>query len=238
MSEERERPLIAIVPARGGSKRLPRKNILPLGGQPLLTYPVKTALASGMFHEVIVSSDDAAMLEIAADAGATALQRPEALATDEIHELEACAHVIGDYEDRHGSKPYAFCVIYPTAAFIRSDDLSKAFALLDDGQPADAVLGVSGYDIHPYKALVQDDNGYLTMMFPAECQMRSQFYPQCVASNGTFYWLRTHAFEVNPHTYQDRLKGFVMPSERAVDIDTDEDYQRAQRLFELLKERT
>lgn len=230
MSEPDSTTSIAIIPARGGSKRLPRKNILPLGGTPMLVHTLKAAHDSGVFNTLYVSSDDADILALADEAGAEAVQRPPELATDTAHELEACKHII---ETQCQHKPDFFCVIYPTAAFLAPEDLSRSHEQLDAEPSADCVMGVSAYDIHPYKAMTRDDNGYCQMMFPEECKMRSQNYPECVASNGTFYWLRTAAFEQNQTYYQTRLKPHIVPKQRAIDIDTEDDYNRAQELFQL-----
>ncbi len=222
---------IAIIPARGGSKRLPRKNILPLGGEPMLSYPVRAALESGVFDEVYVSSDDDDMNAVARQYGATTVDRPAETATDTAHELSAVNYLL----DGLDSDPVHFCVIYPTAAFILPEDLTQSYDVLRTDEDCDVLMSVSDYDIHPYKALVQDENGYWQMMFPKECKMRSQHYPKTVASNGTFYWFKTSSYRADPTYYPETLKTYVLPSERAIDIDTRADYEYAQKMFELIK---
>lgn len=218
---------IAIIPARGGSKRLPRKNILPLGGAPMLSYPVRNALKSGVFESVYVTSDDDEINTIAREYGAQTVDRPADTATDSAHELSAVAHLL-DNLDR---QPEHFCVIYPTAAFIMADDLKASHDLIKADHQCDVLMSVSRYDIHPYKALVQDESGYWQMMFPKECKMRSQHYPHVVASNGTFYWFNTQSFVQNPTYYPETLKTYEIPAERAIDIDTQEDYEWAQKMY-------
>lgn len=221
--------VIAIIPARGGSKRLPRKNILPLGGEPMLSYPVRAALSSGVFDDVYVTSDDAEMNEVALSYEAKTVDRPADTATDTAHELAAVEHLLKGLDEA----PQYFCVIYPTAAFITPDDLKDSYATLSEDENCDVLMSVSEYDIHPYKALVQNPEGYWQMMFPKECKMRSQHYPKTVASNGTFYWFKTASFQDNPTYYPDTLKTFSIPSERAIDIDTPSDYEWAQKMFTL-----
>ena len=223
--------VIAIIPARGGSKRLPRKNILPLGGEPMLSHPVRAALKSGVFDTVYVTSDDDEMNEVARKYGAQTANRPTDTATDTAHELSAVSHLLNSLD----TKPTYFCVIYPTAAFIVPEDLKQSYEVLASDEACDVLMSVSSYDIHPYKSLVQDENGYWKMMFPEECKMRSQLYPHVVASNGTFYWFKASSFEKNPTYYPDTLKTYEIPAERAIDIDTQEDYEWAQKMFELLK---
>ena len=223
---------IAIIPARGGSKRLPRKNILPLAGHPIIVHAIHIACASGLFNQIIVSTDDAETALIAESVGARVIIRPDELATDEAHELDACMHVL-DILKTEGKEPESFCVIYPTAAFLLKNDLKDSYQLLGQEPTADVVMGVAEFPIHPYKALIAEKDGsYLKMMFPVECKQRSQLYPQAVASSGTFYWFRTDSFRSHKTYYPTRLKGYVLPSERALDIDTAEDFYWAAKMLE------
>lgn len=227
---------IAIIPARGGSKRLPRKNIADIGGRPLLSYPVETALESGVFEHVIVSSEDDEILTIADKYGAHALKRPAALATDTVHELEACADIL----QREAFKDYTFfCVIYPAALFITGDDLNKSYAQLQENNQASGVMCVSPFNYHPYKALRSGDEGFLEMMFPDQAVRRSQHYPHLTASNGTFYWLRSDVFLNNSDKgyYQDHMLGYEIPATRAVDIDTPADLEEARLLMTMMKDK-
>jgi pseudaminic acid cytidylyltransferase len=221
---------VAIIPARGGSKRLPRKNILPLNGKPMISYPINAALQSGVFDQVIVSTEDKEIQDIARECGAEIVARPDEMATDTAHELEAISYTL----DQLPEMPEAFCVIYPTAAFILPTDLAEAREKLDAPVESDVVMGVSEFDIHPYKSLQTNADGFLEMKYPKECVMRSQTYPHLVASNGTFYWLRTDAYLKNRAYYQDRLVGHEVPSDRAVDIDTQADYDWAQKLAKMV----
>lgn len=225
--------LLAILPARGGSKRIPRKNIHPFLGRPMISWPVETARQSGLFDRIVVSTEDEEISRIAREAGAEPIARPPEMATDTAHELEACLQVLDALNARGEPDPDAFCVIYPTAVLIAPEDLAGGRALLDGPPEADVVFGVSGYPIHPYKALVKNEAGYLAPMFPVETKMRSQFYPHVTASNGTFYWLRTEAFRRLRAYYVERLAGYEIPAERAVDIDMPEDLARAEMIARL-----
>ncbi|MEM9269011.1 MAG: acylneuraminate cytidylyltransferase family protein, partial [Pseudomonadota bacterium] len=219
---------VAIVPARGGSKRIPRKNVADLCGRPLLSYAIETCLNSGIFQDVIVSTEDADIARVARDWGAEVDPRPQELAGDRVPASLVCAELL---ERRFGdaSRPESFCLVYPMAAFIVPDDLVQSAALLE-GQ--DAVLGVSHYPMHPYKALVAQD-GHLKPLWPRENAQQSQTYPDAVAANGSFCWVRTAPFLANPSFYPPRLTGHVMPFDRAVDIDTPEDLERARDLMRL-----
>ena len=229
---------IAIIPARGGSKRLPGKNILPFLGRPMISYPIEAARKSGVFDKVIVSTDDDKIAAIAKQSGAESIMRPDELATDEAHELDAARHVLQQLKDREGFEPDAFCLIYATAVFLQPQDFIQSMALLGKPVESDVVMCVSGFNYHPYKTLVKNERGYLEMLFPKECQMRSQFYPHAVASNGTMYWLRTMAFLENDKKsyYVDRLTAYEIPFERAIDIDTAEDFSRAEDVARFKKQ--
>jgi pseudaminic acid cytidylyltransferase len=230
--------VVAIIPARGGSKRLPRKNVLPFLGEPMLTHPLRAALQSGVFSHVIVSTEDAEIAQIAQKYGATVSFRPPEFATDTAHELDACLYAIDELVAAGEEEPRAFCVIYATAVFLEPEDFQASARLLDEPPQADSVMGVSGYNYHPYKAMKRDADGYLEMMFPVECMWRSQLYPHVVASNGTLYWLRTKTLRENREKeyYQDRLVPYEIPFERAVDMDTLEDLRQAEMLAKLKRE--
>lgn len=220
----------AVIPARGGSKRLPRKNLIRFHGQPIITYPIRTALACGdLFQRVLVSTEDAEIARVAGSAGAEVFDRPAELATDDASELDACLDLLDRLAAQGEPDPDAFCVIYPTAALITPEDLRRSAERLGPG--IDVVMGVSGYPIHPYKAMTPDESGYLRPLFPEEAQWRTQHYPRTWASNGTLYWLDTAAFRRQRTYYASHLIGYEVPPERAVDIDTQEDLQRAERLY-------
>lgn len=218
---------VAIIPARGGSKRIPRKNIVEIGGKPILAHTIRIAQDSGLFSDIIVSTEDAEIAEIAKKYGATVSNRPAELATDTAMEIDVYAQVLGTLREL----PDFFCAIYPSAIFIHPQDLKNAHDLLQTDPKTNVVMGVSAYDIHPFKALIPDSSGNLSMVHPQECTQRSQTYPPYVASNGTFYWFRTAHYLKNRTYYPQHLKGYVLPRTRAVDIDTTDDLAFAQALY-------
>ena len=222
---------VAIIPARGGSKRLPRKNILPVLGQPVLFYPVQAAIQSGMFDQVIVSTEDDEIKACAKNAGAIVMDRPSDLALDDVGVVQVCEHVLVGLE-MEGIRPDLFCCIYATAVFITADDLVKSQQLLIDSPDTDMVMGVSKFNLHPVQALENKD-GYLDYKWPEFKGQRSQHHPELTASNGTFYWARTEALLKENTFYAKRLKGYEIPWIRAVDMDTPEDYENVCRLAPL-----
>ncbi|MCD8562628.1 MAG: pseudaminic acid cytidylyltransferase [Alphaproteobacteria bacterium] len=223
---------LAIIPARGGSKRLPRKNILPVMGKPMIVWPVEAALESGVFESVIVSTEDEEIADICRQYGADVVKRPLELATDTAMEIEVYAQVLESLP----AAPDMFCAIYATAVLLEPQDFQKSYETFSARPDADALMSVSEFPIHPFKALSEDDNGFLEMVHPKECLQRSQTYPRYVASNGTFYWLRTNAYNKQKTYYQPALLPYILPANRAVDIDTAEDLKMAEAMLRIKHE--
>ena len=216
---------VAIIPARGGSKRLPRKNVLPILGEPILSYPIKAALESKLFNSVIVSTEDAEIARTARMSGAQVIQRPAQLARDRATVVEVCLHVLEVLENEN-RRPDFFCCIYATALFINPDDLRQSYCLLDAEPKSDFVMGVSEYNLYPAQALIVNGS-YLMPMWPEYYGTQGQFQPHLVASNGTLYWARVGAFRDGRSFYGKRLKGYYISKARSVDIDTPEDLKIA-----------
>jgi len=218
---------IAIIPARGGSKRVPRKNVLPVQGRPMLSYPVKCALKSRMFERVIVSTEDGEIEKAARDAGAEVMKRPQELAQDRSTVVQVCKHVLDELDEL----PEFFCCLYATAIFLTPEDIKNSFELFFSDPKPDVVMGVSEFNLHPVQAL-EENNGFLSPKWPEYVGMQSQFHPRLVASNGTLYWVRTTRFVQNSSFYCNRLKGYAVPRLRAIDIDTEDDLNFARILAE------
>jgi CMP-N-acetylneuraminic acid synthetase len=212
---------IAIIPARGGSKRLPRKNILPIKGMPLLNFPIEAAKKSGLFDDVVVSTEDDEIANIAKEAEASVINRPLSLAQDRSTVVEVCQHVLSlpDYETLD-----SFCCIYPTAVYLDPNDLIESRSLLDSEVGVDFVMGVSRYNYPPVQALV-NKNGYLQYMWPEFSKVQSQFYPELLVSNGTLYWARFAQFQKEGTFYGERLVGYEIHHEKTVDINTAAEYE-------------
>ncbi len=225
---------IAIIPARGGSKRLPMKNILPVLDRPMLSYPVKAALDSHLFDQVIVSTEDETIQAAALQSGARVLVRPGELARDRSTVAQVCEHVLNTLAGE-GVNPAWFCCVYATALFLKPEDFKASFNLGKTVPQADVIMGVSRFNLQPLQAMERKD-GFLKPKWP-EYKLQSQFHPDLVASNGTLYWARTDSFLKKKTFYTDRLTGYEIPWIRAIDVDTPEDYQNAQMLAPLILDR-
>jgi CMP-N-acetylneuraminic acid synthetase len=212
---------VALIPARGGSKRLPRKNIAKIGGLPMLAYPIKTALASGLFDHIYVSTEDREIAEIALEYGAKTIERPIQIADDRSTVAQVCLHALDVHPEIE-----LMCCLYATAVLLTTETLVASHALLDTAPVANFVMGVSEYEHPPVQALKEDEKGYLSYMWPEWRGVQSQFQPRLVVSNGTFYWARRSALLEENTFYGQRLKGFPVPTEQVSDIDTQEDLRK------------
>jgi len=213
---------IAIIPARGGSKRLARKNILPVSGQSMLCYPIQTALETGLFDSVMVSTEDEEIAEIALNAGADVINRPKTLAQDRSTIVEVCLHAISQIAIDE------FCCIYATSVLLKAATITAAYDKFKSNKSASSLMGVSEYKYSPVQALTKNSTGNLKYMWPEFKGIQSQFHPELVVSNGTFVWVNAEKFVQEKTFYGEHLQGFLVPEEETSDIDTAHDYFRLQ----------
>lgn len=211
---------VAIIPARGGSKRLPRKNVALLAGRPLLAYTIDSAQGSGLFTRVIVSTEDPEIRDVAAAAGAQVHARPAALASDTAGVVEVCGDVLAGIPE----PPETFCCLYATAALRGAEDIRAARALLDPGR-CDFVMAVTEYAKTPLQALVETGDGHLRLMWPDLVDLPRVTRPRLWVDNGSTYWCTTRAFLEARTFYGPNLRGYEMPRARSVDVDTADDLE-------------
>jgi CMP-N-acetylneuraminic acid synthetase len=216
---------IAIIPARGGSKRLPRKNVMDFKGKPMLHYSVSAALESRLFTDVIVSTEDAAIAECARAAGAEVLGRPNELATDTTGFNQVLLAAV-DMLAAAGRTYEEICCLFATAPLRTAADIVGVHAMLDPPKVTMAIA-VSGYPLPPFQALIRDEDGYLKLKWPVEGQMQSQKLPKLLVDNGSTYWARMDAYRQEKTFYGAKMVGYEMPFHRSVDIDTHEDFDLA-----------
>lgn len=224
---------IAIIPARGGSKRIPRKNILPFGGHPMISWPITAALRSGLFDDVIVSTDDDEIAQVAEAAGAIApFRRPAHLSDDHSPARGVINHAIEDAEARHGQRVTTVCCIYATAALITAQDLLAARAILEGDEQARFCFAAASYP-HPVQRAMTATGGGVEMLFPEHAKTRSQDLPETFHDAGMFYWGWRDAFIGNHPMFSPLSRPYIIPRERAQDIDTPEDWAFAEALLNL-----
>ena len=225
--------LACIVPARGGSKRFPKKNIALLKGKPLLGYAVEAALGSGLFDEVSVSTEDAEIAEVARRFGATVRSRPAQLATDESTVVQVCLDFVASLESE-GRPVEELGIVYPTAALITPTDLKDAYRLFRERQ-ADFLWAITSYLEPPFWALHEVD-GYLRSFFGDQYIVKSQQLPEVWVDCGYFYLVRVDALRRERGIVGERMVGYRIPRYRSIDIDEPYHLLMAEALLEV-KER-
>lgn len=220
---------IAIIPARGGSKRIPRKNIKMFCGRPMIAWSVIAAQESGLFERIIVSTDDPEIAALAGQWGAeTPFVRPAELADDLTPTVPVVAHAVQSCRDLGWAANYV-CCIYPCAPFIQQNDLRAAFKLAQE-RDTDFVYPVTEYAHPVQRAMRQLADGKMQFL-NAEYEMtRTQDLEKTYHDAGQFYWGKATAWLEHKKMHTDGI-GMVIPNWRVVDIDNDDDWIRAEGIF-------
>jgi len=224
---------IAVIPARGGSKRIPRKNIKIFCGKPMIAWSIEAAKSSGLFERIIVSTDDAEIAEVARQWGAEVpFMRPAELSDDHAGTTPVVAHATQWVLDQ-GVDMSAVCCIYATAPFIQADDLKRGLDALDSGD-WDYAFTVTDFAAPILRAFKQTTEGGIEMFFPEYFSTRSQDMPIALHDAGQFYWGRPSAWIENKRIFDRRAKPVVIPRWRVQDIDTQDDWVRAEVLAPII----
>ena len=223
---------VAIITARGGSKRIPHKNIRPFLGKPILEYSLEAALATEYFTEVMVSTDDEEIAEVARHAGAKVpFMRSENNANDFATTADVVLEVINSYE-RIGQNFEQACCIYPTAPFVTANALKTAMMLLEQEQ-ADCVIPVVKFSFPPQRCVVIK-GGRLTPKWPESMNVRSQdlepYYHDC----GQFYCLNVDSFKEQKAIWMRNVVPFIQDESTVQDIDTLEDWKIAEMKYRIM----
>ncbi len=226
---------IAIIPARGGSRRIPRKNVRNFGGQPMLAYAIGAALQSGLFAHVVVTTDDEEIAATARTLGAeTPFMRPRELADDHTPTVPVIAHAIRACEEL-GWNISTACCLYPCVPFIEGDDLRDALQLLQSSG-ADYAFPVAEFPSAVQRALRRDTAGRLSPIDPRHQMTRTQDLEPAFFDAGQFYWGHREAWLNQPRIHANGA-GLPLPAWRVVDIDTEDDWLRAELLHRALATR-
>lgn len=227
---------LAVIPARGGSKRIPRKNIKLFCGKPMIAWSIEAARRSGCFDRVVVSTDDEEIAAVARDWGAEIpFMRPAELSDDHAGTIPVIAHAIRHMQG-HGEQPRAVCCIYATAPFVRVRDLQRGAELLDQTDCA-YVFSVTTYAFPIQRALRIKENGRVEMFHPEHFDTRSQDLEEAYHDAGQLYWGRAEAWLAGKRIFSPDAMPLVLPRHRVQDIDTPEDWERAELMFMALRER-
>ncbi|MEI8265165.1 MAG: pseudaminic acid cytidylyltransferase [Betaproteobacteria bacterium] len=225
---------LAVIPARGGSKRIPRKNIRPFAGLPIIGHSIRAALASALFDEVMVSTDDDEIAEVALSLGAAVpFVRPRTLADDHTGTNAVVRHALEWYRQAGRSALYA-CCIYATAPFVQPRFLHEGFRLLAESG-RDFAFSVTSFGFPVQRALTLSADGSVASMHPEHAATRSQDLPHAFHDAGQFYWGRAQAFLDEVPLFSAASMAVVLPRHMVQDIDTPEDWTRAEFMYQALK---
>jgi pseudaminic acid cytidylyltransferase len=216
---------VAIIPARGGSKRLPRKNIIDFLGRPIIAYTIDAAHESGCFDRVVVSTEDDEIAEIVRRSGAIVDRRPQALASDAAVVVDVCLDFL-DREADAGRNWRVMGCLYATSPLRRAADIRATMQLLEPGF-CDFAMAVTAYELQPHIALKFAPDGGLSPMWPDLLAYRASDLPPLRAGNGSTYVVDVAAFRRSRSFYGPGLRGYDMPRDRSIDIDTPYDFELA-----------
>ncbi len=225
---------IAIIPARGGSKRIPRKNLKLFHGEPMIARSIRLALDSGLFERVLVSTDDEEIATLALARGAEVpFMRPAALADDFTGTAAVMAHAVAAL--RQADDDFALaCCIYATAPLLQKRFLRQGRDLLLEHPDKSFAFSVCEFGFPVQRALTLDETGALTALYPEYRLTRSQDLPAAFQDAGQFYWGRGEAWLRGDVLYSEKSLPVILPRYLVEDIDTEEDWRRAEYLYSAL----
>ncbi len=225
--------IIAIIPARGGSKRIKKKNSKIFCGHPIISYSIKQAKACGLFDHIIVSTDDHEIAEISKNLGAEVpFLRPAELSGDFVGTVDVINHAI-DYMEKEKAKQVTYaCCLYPTAPFVMAEDLREGYMKLSNSEKLFA-FSVTTFAF-PIQRALKINNDEMQAFWPENIEKRSQDLEEAYHDAGQFYWGKREGFLQKHQIFSPASIPVILPRERVQDIDTEEDWRRAELLYQLL----
>ncbi|MBQ9334573.1 MAG: pseudaminic acid cytidylyltransferase [Lachnospiraceae bacterium] len=227
---------IAIITARGGSKRIPRKNIREFCGKPIMNYSIEAALEAGIFDEVMVSTEDDEIADIARAAGAQVpFMRSAETSSDTATTEEVISEVLMRYEELGRSFEYG-CCIYPTAPFVTAHKLRDAYDILVESG-AQSIVPMQEFTYPPQRGLFIDGEGYVKMLHPEYAATRSQDLEKHYHECGQFYIFRNADYMIQRDTTMEKSIPYIIDPVESQDIDTESDWELAELKYRFLKEK-
>lgn len=226
---------IAIIPARGGSKRIPRKNLREFCGLPLIAYSILAAKNSGVFEYIMVSTDDEQIRDIAKQYGAEApFIRPSELSHDHAPTVPVINHAVRWVQQNMGQVKYA-CCIYATAPLIQTKSLCMAYEMLVSKKVSGYVFSATTMPFPIQRAFKVKKDGFVEMFEPHNYNIRSQDLEEAYQDAGQFYWGSADTFNSEKIFFSTDSMAFILPRHMVQDIDSPEDWHRAELMYAVLK---
>jgi N-acylneuraminate cytidylyltransferase len=224
---------LCIIPARGGSKRIPRKNIKAFNGKPIIAYSIEAALKSQCFDKIIVSTDDQEIADVAIEQGVEVpFMRPEELANDHTGTLPVIKQAI-EWFDENDTAPNEVCCLYATAPFVQAQTLQKAYQQLQNSK-ADYCFTVTRFPFPIQRAIKVTQENRLKMFQPEHFNTRSQDLEEAYHDAGQFYWGKASAFKAMKPLFSNNTSPYLLPRYLVQDIDTREDWITAELMYQVL----
>jgi len=228
---------IAIIPARGGSKRIPGKNIRNFAGKPMIAYSIEAALKSGAFDHVVVTTDSGEIAEVARQYGASVpFMRPAELSDDHTPTAPVITHAIRWFAEQEQQPAYA-CCIYATAPFVRAEYIRQGLRTMQETGCA-TCYSVTSFPFPIFRGQRITESGCLAMFWPEYEMTRSQDLPEAYHDAGQFYWVNCRRFLTEPRLYAADSRPVILPRHLVQDIDTPEDWTTAEHMFSALQRAT
>ena len=225
---------LALIPARGGSKRIPRKNIRQFRGRPMIAWSIAAAQAAACFDRIFVSTDDEEIAAVARSNGAEVpFLRPAHLADDQATTKAVVLHAV-QWCEQQGLELQAVCCLYATAPFVQPADLAAAGRLLEEAPTGSFVFPATSFAFPIQRAVRIDKAGRSSMFQPKHFNTRSQDLEEAFHDAGQFYWARPQVWATSTNMFDDG-RPLILPRWRVQDIDTEEDWTRAELLHQLLE---
>ncbi len=226
---------VAIITARGGSKRMPGKNIKKFCGKPILAYSIEAALKSRLFDEVMVSTDSDEIAQLGIEYGAKVpFRRKKDTSDDFATTSDVLLEVLGEYEKR-GQNPELACCIYPTAPFVTAERLREAEKILRNTD-ADIVKPVVAFSYPPQRGVIRKPDGSIEMLLPQYMDARSQDLEKIYHDCGQFYFFRVSRFKVNRNIMSGKMMPVILSELEMQDIDNESDWRIAEMKYKLFVE--
>lgn len=230
--------VFAVIPARGGSKRVPKKNVREIAGKPLIAHAIEQAADAEAIDQTIVSTDDEEIAAAAEEYGGTIpFERPAELATDEAKSPPVIEHAL-DWIESTGESPSIVVMLQVTTPLRIPGDIDGAIEKLRDNPDADSVVSITEFDVPPYWAIESHDDGTLSEHFDRGVLWtdeipRSQDFETLYYPNGAVFAARTDAFRAETSFYTENTIGYEMPPERSIDIDEPFDLEMARQAYDV-----